>query len=103
MKAKKFKMAAAELKIGQNSPMHTLKLKFEAVILADRMFLAYDEEEGIRSHVLAYDEEEGIRSHVFWHMLRRKVFKFEVWIPDEPIKIQEGGQKTQNGCQKAQI
>ena len=27
-----FKMAATELKIGQNSPIHTLKLKFEAVV-----------------------------------------------------------------------
>ena len=41
-------MAAAQLKIGQNSPMGILKLKFEAVILADCMFLAYDEEEGIQ-------------------------------------------------------
>ena len=48
MAAKKFKMAAAELKIGQNSPMHTLKLKFEAVVLADCMYLAYDEEGGIQ-------------------------------------------------------
>ena len=66
MAAKKFKMAAAELKIGQNSPMHTLKLKFEAVVLTDCMFLAYD--------------EEG-------------VFKFEVSIPNEPIEIQDGHQK----------
>ena len=48
MAAKKFKMAAKELKIGQNSPMHTLKLKFEGVVLADCMFLAYDEEGGIQ-------------------------------------------------------
>ena len=27
-----FKLAATELKIGQNSPIHTLKLKFEAVV-----------------------------------------------------------------------
>ena len=38
---KKFKMAATELKIGQNSPIHTLKLKFEAVILTDCIFLVY--------------------------------------------------------------
>ena len=66
MAAQKFKMAAAELKIGQNSPMHTLKLKFEAVVLADCMF---------------------------WHMMRKEVFKFEILIPDEPIKIQDGRQK----------
>ena len=48
MAAKKFKMAAAELKIGQNLPMHTQKLKFEAVVLADCTFLAYDEEGGIQ-------------------------------------------------------
>ena len=28
MAAKKFKMAATELKIGQNSPIHPLKIKF---------------------------------------------------------------------------
>ena len=43
----KFKMAATELKIGQNSPMHTLKLKFEAVVLTDCMFLACNEQAGI--------------------------------------------------------
>ena len=44
MAAKKFKMAATKLRIGQNSPMHTLKLKFEAVVLTYFMFLAYNEE-----------------------------------------------------------
>ena len=48
MAAKKFKMAAAELKIGQNSPTHTLKLKFEAEVLADCVFLAYNEEGSIQ-------------------------------------------------------
>ena len=47
MAAKKFKMAATELKIGQNSPMHTLKLKFEAVFLTDCMFLACNKQAGI--------------------------------------------------------
>ena len=37
MAAKKLKMAATELEIGQNSPMHTLKLKLEAVVLTDCM------------------------------------------------------------------
>ena len=44
----KFKMAATELKIGQNSPIHTLKLKFEAVVLIDCMYFAYNEEGGIK-------------------------------------------------------
>ena len=48
MAAKKFKMAATELRIGQNLPMHTLKLKFEAVVLIDCMFLTYNEEGGIQ-------------------------------------------------------
>ena len=43
----KFKMAATELKIGQNSPMRTLKLKFEAVVLTDCLFLACNEQVGI--------------------------------------------------------
>ena len=47
MAAKKFKMAATELKIGQNSPIHTLKLKFEAVVLTDCIFLVHNEEGGI--------------------------------------------------------
>ena len=47
MAAKKIKMASTELKIGQNSPIHTLKLKFEAVVLIDCMYLAYNEEGGI--------------------------------------------------------
>ena len=62
-------MAAIQLKIGQNSPMHTLKLKFEAVVLIDCMFLAYDEDGGIQ----------------IWSL-----------IPDEPIKVQDGRQKIQN-------
>ena len=59
-----FKMAATELRIGQNSPMHTLKLTFEAVVLTDCMFLAYNEKRGI-----------------------------QVLIPDESIKIEDGRQK----------
>ena len=47
MAAKKFKMAATELKSGENSPMHTLKLKFEAVVLTDSLFLACKEQAGI--------------------------------------------------------
>ena len=47
MAAKKFTMAATELKIGQNSPMHTLKLKFEVVVLTHCMFLACNEQAGI--------------------------------------------------------
>ena len=47
MAAKKFKMAATELKIGQSSPMHTVKLKLEAVVLNDCMFLACNEQAGI--------------------------------------------------------
>ena len=34
----KFKMAARELEIGQNSPIHILKLKFEGVVPIDCMF-----------------------------------------------------------------
>ena len=34
------------LYIGQNSPIHTLKLKYEAVVLADCMYLACNEEGG---------------------------------------------------------
>ena len=37
-------MAAAELKTGQSSPIQTLKLKFEAVVLIDCMFYAYNVE-----------------------------------------------------------
>ena len=48
MAATKLKIATPELKIRQNSPMHTLKLKCEAVVLTDCMFLAYDEEGGIQ-------------------------------------------------------
>ena len=40
----KFKMAATELKTGQSSPIQTLKLKFEAVVLIDCMFYAYNVE-----------------------------------------------------------
>ena len=49
MAAKKFKMAPAELR---NSPIYTLKLKFEAVVLIDWMYLAYNEEGGIQIEVL---------------------------------------------------
>ena len=48
MATKKFKMAATVLRNGQNSPMHTLKLKLEAVVLIDCMFLTYNEEGGIQ-------------------------------------------------------
>ena len=51
MAAKKFKMATAELKIGQNSPIYTLKLKFEAVVLVDCIYLAYNEEGGFQIEV----------------------------------------------------
>ena len=37
-----------------------------------------------------------------WHVMKKEVFKFEVLIPNEPIKIQDGHQKLQNGCQRAQ-
>ena len=37
-------MAATVLKIEQNSPKKTLKLKFEAVVLIDCMFYAYNAE-----------------------------------------------------------
>ena len=37
-------MAATELKTGQSSPIQTLKLKFEAVVLIDCMFYAYNVE-----------------------------------------------------------
>ena len=47
MAAKKLKMAATELKIGQNSPMRTLKLKFEAVVLTECLYLACNEQTGI--------------------------------------------------------
>ena len=40
-------MAATEIKIGQNPPIHTLKLKYEAVILTDCIFLVYNEEGGV--------------------------------------------------------
>ena len=43
----KIKMAATELKIGQNSPIHTLKIKFKAVVLTDCMSLACNEQAGI--------------------------------------------------------
>ena len=69
-------MAATELKIGQNSPMHTLKLKFKVVVFIDCMF---------------------------WHIMRKEVFKIEILIPDEPIRILDGRKKIQNGCQRAQI
>ena len=55
MAANKFKISATELKIGQNSPMHTLKLKFEAVIVIDCIFLTYNEEGGIQFKVLIPD------------------------------------------------
>ena len=77
MATNNFKMAATELKIGQNSPMHTLKLKFEAVILTDCIILACNEQAGIP----------------IWSFL----------IPDEAIKIQNGGQTIQNGRQRVQI
>ena len=48
MAAKKLKMSAAELKNGQNSPIHTPKLKFEAVVLIDCMYLSSNEEGGIQ-------------------------------------------------------
>ena len=35
--------------------------------------------------------------------MSKQVFQFEVLIPDEPIKIQDGRQKIQNGRQRAQI
>ena len=35
--------------------------------------------------------------------MNKQVFQFEVLIPDEPIKIQDGCQKIQNGHQGAQI
>ena len=35
--------------------------------------------------------------------MSKQVFQFEVLIPDEPRKIQDGRQKIQNGRQKAQI
>ena len=35
--------------------------------------------------------------------MSKQVFQFEVFIPDKPIKIQDGRQKIQNGRQKAQI
>ena len=35
--------------------------------------------------------------------MSKQVFQFEVLIPDETIKIQDGRQKIQNGRQKAQI
>ena len=54
-------MAAKELKIGQHSPIHTLKLKFEAVVFIDCMF--------------------------FWHIIWKDVFKFEILITDELQKI----------------
>ena len=53
-------MAAKELKIGQHSPIHTLKLKFEAIVFIDCMF---------------------------WHIIWKDVFKFEILITDELQKI----------------
>ena len=35
--------------------------------------------------------------------MSKLVFQFEVLISDEPIKIQDGRKKNQNGRQKAQI
>ena len=35
-------------------------------------------------------------------MYQLKFVNFEVLIPNEPIKIQDGHQKLQNGCQRAQ-
>ena len=67
-------MAATELKIGQNSAIDTLKLKFEAKVFIDCMFLAYN-----------------------W----KDVFKFEILITDEPIENQNGRQQIQNGCHRA--
>ena len=76
MAAKKFKIAATELKIGQNSPIHTPKLKFEAVVLTDCIFLVHNEKEGI-----------PIWSFITWRTNKN---------PRWPLKIQ-------NGCQRAQI
>ena len=76
MAAKKFKMADTELKIGQNSPMHTLKLKFEAVVLTDCLFLAFNEQAGI------------------------PIWSVNIWRTN---KNPRWPQKNQNGRQKAQI
>ena len=54
--------------------MHTLKLKFEAVVLIDYMFLAFNEKGGI-----------------------------QVLIPDESIRNPRWQPKIKNGYQKAQI
>ena len=67
-------MAATELKIGQNSPIQTLKLKFEAVVLIDCMFYAYNVKD---------------------------LFQFETSITDKPFKIQNGHQQIKNGCHRA--
>ena len=40
-------MATAELQIGENTPIHTLKLKFEAAVLIDCMFYSHNVEECI--------------------------------------------------------
>ena len=44
MAAKSPKMATTELQIGENSPIYTLKLKFEAAVLIDYMFYTHDVE-----------------------------------------------------------
>ena len=69
-------MAATELKIGQNSPIQTLKLKFEAVVLIDCVFYEYNVEGFIQ----------------VW---------FETPITDKPLKIQNGHQQIKNGCHRA--
>ena len=56
--------------------MHTLKLKFEAVVPIEWMFLAYNEKGGIQT------------------------WSFNTW---QTNKIQDGRQKIQNGCQRAHI
>ena len=37
-----------------------------------------------------------------WHVMRKEIFKFEVLIPNEPIKTKMAAKKLQNGCQRAQ-
>ena len=77
MAAKKFKMAATELKIGQNLPMHTLKLKFEAAVLTDCLFLACNEQVGI------------------------PIWSVNIWRTNKNPRWPQ--KKNQNGRQKAQI